>query len=127
MRSAKWPWILGSVTAALGAWTLVGAGSFLRSGGQDSPEAHARRRRSYLGRAIGARVRVTGASKVLAARGRPRRAQRGSRTAHDLGADVRFGTVLPAQAQPNGSGCACTSAFADTARGMTGGTADRRR
>ena len=94
MRSAMLPRVLGALTAAYGAYTLVRPQSLARAAGllQDRPASPATRN---LGWAIGARDLVSGASMVLAPPGAPLRAAVVARVACDAGDAIGFGLAVP--------------------------------
>ena len=95
MRSALAPRVLGGVTAAYGAFTLMRPQSLVRAAGLqpvDLPES------SFVGnvaRAIGARDLVSGIAMVLAPPGRPLQLALAARVASDLGDAIGFGLAAP--------------------------------
>ena len=115
MRSAKSSRLFGSVTAAFGPYTLVRPGSLVQSGGPDSPETQARRRRNLV-RVIRAPDVVPGASKVPAALGMPPQAPLGSRVACDRGADIGLRMAVPPRLRAGRWGPVWASAVAEVRR-----------
>jgi hypothetical protein len=95
MPSALAPRLLGGLTAAYGAYTLVRPQSLVRAVGLqrvDQPES------AFVGkvaRAIGARDLVSGAAMVLASPGRPLQLALAARVVCDLGDAIGFGLAAP--------------------------------
>jgi hypothetical protein len=95
MHSALAPRVLGCLTAAYGAYTLMRPQSLVRAAGLqqvDRPES------PFVGtvaRAIGARDLVSGTAMVLASPGRPLQLALAARVACDLGDAIGFGLAAP--------------------------------
>jgi hypothetical protein len=117
MRSAMFPRILGALTAAYGAYTLMRPHSLVRAAGLepgDRPISQSGRR---LGRGIGARDLVSGVSMLLAPQGAPLRAAVTGRVACDLADTIGFGLAVPRRyrtkviAVAGGWGLLCAASF----------------
>jgi hypothetical protein len=95
MQSALAPRVLGGLTAAYGAYTLMRPQSLVRAVGLQRVEGPESPFVGNVARAIGARDLVSGAAMVLASPGRPLQLAIGARVACDLGDAIGFGLAAP--------------------------------
>jgi hypothetical protein len=122
MRSPRIPRILGTLTAAYGAYTLARPHSLARVAGLVSADRPASRHTRNLGWAIGARDVVSGAAMMLAPPGTELRTALAVRVACDAGDAVGFGVSVPASSRVKviavaaGWGLICAAAFPATGR-----------
>jgi hypothetical protein len=89
------PRILGCLTAAYGAYTLVRPHSLMRATGLETGDIPLSQQRTGIGRAIGARDLVSGAAMMLLAAGPPLRAAVVARVVCDVGDAIGFGRSVP--------------------------------
>lgn len=122
MRTTMVPRVLGTLTAAYGAYTLARPQSLARVAGLLTPDRPASRATRNLGWAIGARDLVSGAAMMLAPPGAPLRAALAARVACDAGDAIGFGVSVPRSSRANviavaaGWGAICAAAFPATGR-----------
>ena len=117
MRPALFPRILGGLTAAYGAYTFARPHSLMRAVGLEPGDLPVWRQRQGLGRAIGARDLVSGASMMMTPAGPAMQAAIVARVACDLGDTIGFGLVVPRRfrlkvvAVTAGWGLICAAAY----------------
>ena len=117
MRPALLPRLLGGLTAVYGAYTFARPHSLMRAVGLEPRDLPGSQQRPGLGRAIGARDLVSGASMMLAPAGTALQAAIMARVACDVGDTIGFGLAAPPRlrfrvvAVTAGWGLLCASAF----------------